>query len=237
MDKLVLVIDDNDQSNVIRELERDAKKKGINLMCHQFNVGSPRESALLTEGKIDVEKVKAAYKKRFKDKGLVFNLILCDWDLSDEEIDGAELLRRMCNDCFSHKTPRILYSSLLKEMLEKQLNNYDKERDETKEPVIKYISSLINGNYLAFLGREDLKGPTLSYLRNSESLDFLLEDVLRRYPHEIMAVGHGHNLEGRPFGDVAQLIQTNDEVAYDFKRDIIQEVVLYLTERAAKRPR
>ncbi len=235
MDKLILVIDDNDQSNVIEELVREAEKKGINLTYRQFNVGSPNELGLLSDGKIDVNKVKAAYKERFKDNGLVFNMIVCDWDLSDDEIDGAELLRQMSGECFSHKTPRILYSSLLKERLEAQLEKYDKENIETKDSVIKYIMSLINGKYVAFTGREDLKGPVITHLRDGESIDFILRDTLLRHPDLVMAVGHGHNLEGRTFAEVAQIIKTDDEVSYDFKRNIIQEVVQYLTEKQTKK--
>lgn len=230
MDKLILMIDDNDQKNVIKELVGNAEKKGINLMCHQFNVGSPNEPSLLTEGKIDANKVKSAYKERFKDKGLVFNMILCDWDLSDEIIDGAELLRKMGSECFNQKTPKILYSSLLWQKIEEQLNKYDKENDETKDSVIKYIASLINGNYLAFVPREELKNSVLNNICESESLDFLLEDTLLRYPDYVMAVGHGHNLEGRTFSEVAELIR-DSKVKYDFKRDIIQEVVHYLTQK------
>lgn len=235
MDKLILVIDDNDQKNVIDELVREADKKGIcNLMYRQFNVGSPNEPGLLTAGKIDVNKVKSAYKERFRDNGLKFDMIVCDWDLSDDEIDGAELLRRMGTECFNPKTPRILYSSLLYEKLEEQLNKYDKENDSTKEPVIKYIASLINANYLAFVPREEMKAPVLAHLRDSENIDHILEDVMLRHPDFVMAVGHGHNLEGRTFAEVAKLIRTNAEVSYDFKRNIIQEVVQYLTEKQAK---
>ena len=171
MDKLILVIDDNDQKNVIEELVREAEKQGINLMYRQFNVGSPDEPGLLTVGKIDVDKVKEAYKERFKNHGLKFNLIVCDWDLSDPNTDGAELLRRLDSECFNHKTPRILYSSLLREKLEEQLNKYDKDNDATKEPVIKYIASLVNANYLAFVPREDLKTRVLSHLRDSENIE------------------------------------------------------------------
>lgn len=235
MDKQILVIDDDDQKNVIDELVREAEKKGINLMYQQFNVGSPNEPSLLTDGKIDVDKVKSSYKERFKKKGLVFDLIVCDWNLSDELIDGAELLRRLDTECFNHKTPRILYSSLLHEKLREQLDKYYQGDAAIKDAVVKYLASLINANYLAFVQREELKGTVLAHLRDSENLDFILEDTLLRYSDSVMAVGHGHNLEGRTFADVAKLIQTNDEVSYDFKRDIIQEVIHYLTEKQSKK--
>ena len=231
MDKLILVIDDNDQKNNIEEMVREADKKGINLMYRQMNVGSPKKPEFLTDGRIDVNKVKAEYKKQFRANGLEFNMIVCDWDLSDEEIDGAELLRKLGNECFDPKTPRILYSSLLYEKLEEQLNRYDKENDATKDPVIKYIAGLIKANYLAFVIREDLKETVMAHLMDSENLDFLLKDILNRYPDEIMAVGHGHKLEGMRFAEVAELIRLNKEVSYDFKRDIIQEVTKYLTEK------
>ena len=233
VDKTILVIDDNDQKNYLDRIAKVAGQSGINMIYKQFNVGSPNEPDLLTDGNIDVNKVKAAYKERFKNRGIVFNMILCDWDLSDEFIDGAELIRRMGNECFREDTPKILYSSLLREKLEEQLDKYDKEDDDTKEPVIKYIASLINGNYKGFVSRENLQPTVLGHLMDSENIDFLLLDALNRYPDQIMAVGHGHNLEGRTFAEVAHMIETDNQVSYDFKRNIIQEVIQYLTQQKA----
>ena len=232
MDKRILVIDDEDQLDDLKELETLAGRNGINLTCMQFNVGSPNEPGLLTNNMIDIEKVKNAYKERFK--GIEFNMVVCDWGLSDDFIDGAELMRRMVPDCFSVKTPRILYSGLLKEKIEEKLDSYDKTIDATKEPVIKYITSLIRSNYLAFEKREHLKSTILGHLKDSEDLDFILLDTLNSYPDHILTVGHGHKLEGKSFSEVARLIKAGDEVAYDFKKDIIQEVILYLTEKQAK---
>ena len=237
MDKTVLVIDDEDQQDDIRSLETLANRRGINLTCYQFNVGSQNEPDLLTAGRIDVDKVKAAYKERFRDRGIEFDMIVCDWGLSDEMIDGAELMRRLVRDCFSHKIPIILYSGLLKEKIEEQLNKYDKEKPETKEPVIKYIVSLIRSNYLDFVGRESLKSTVVGHLKDSEDIDIAFQMVLNKYPDKVMAVGHGHRLEGKTFAEVATSLRgdENEEVRYDFKRDIIEEVILYLTEKQAKR--
>lgn len=234
MDKTILIIDDDNQHDSIAELEDAARKRGINLTCHEFNVGSPDEPELLTEEHIDVEKVKKAYKERFKDKGVVFNMIVCDWGLSDEYIDGAELLRRMGNECFKPKTPRILYSSLLNEKIEDQLKIY-KEHEEERESVVKYLVSLIRSNYLDFVERHRLKETVLGHLSDSEDLDFLLEDTLLKYPDLVMEVGHGHGLEGRTFAEVAREIKNSSEVSYDFKRNIIQEVMTYLTEKQSKK--
>ena len=236
MDKTVLVIDDEDQQDDIKSLETLASRKGINLTCYQFNVGSQNEPDLLTAGRIDVDKVKIAYKERFREKGIEFDMIVCDWGLSDDYIDGAELMRRLVRDCFSHKIPIILYSGLLKEKIEEQLDKIDKKKPETKEPVIKYIVSLIRSNYLDFVGREALKSSVVGHLKDSEDLDIVLQTVLNKYPDNVIAVGHGHNLEGKTFADVASLIRTDDEVSCDFKRNVIEEVIQYLTEKQVKMP-
>lgn len=235
MDKTVLVIDDEDQQDDIRSLESLASRKGINLTCYQFNVGGQNEPGLLTAGRIDVDKVKSAYKERFRDRGIEFNMIVCDWGLSDEFVDGAELMRKLVGDCFSHKIPIILYSGLLREKIEEQLDKYDKEEPETKEPVVKYIVSLIRSNYLDFVGRETLKSTVIGHLKDSEDIDIALQMVLNKYPDKVMAVGHGHSLEKKTFAEVAALLRTNEEVRYDFKRNVIEEVIQYLTEKQAKK--
>lgn len=235
MDKTVLVIDDEDQQDDIRSLESLASRKGINLTCYQFNVGGQNEPGLLTAGRIDVDKVKSAYKERFRDRGIEFNMIVCDWGLSDEFVDGAELMRKLVGDCFSHKIPIILYSGLLREKIEEQLDKYDKKEPETKEPVVKYIVSLIRSNYLDFVGRETLKSTVIGHLKDSEDIDIALQMVLNKYPDKVMAVGHGHSLENKTFAEVAALLRTNEEVRYDFKRNVIEEVIQYLTEKQAKK--
>ena len=235
MDKTVLVIDDEDQQDDIMSLETLASRKGINLTCYQFNVGSQNEPDLLTAGRIDVDKVKAAYKERFRDRGIEFNMIVCDWGLSDENIDGAELMRRLVGDCFSHKIPIILYSGILKQKIEERLDLYDKNNDETKDPVIKYITSLIRFNYLDFVEREDLKASVIGHLKDSEDIDMILQTVLNKYPDKVIAVGHGHSLEGKSFAEVAAFLRSDAEVSYDFKRNIIEEVVQYMTEKQSKK--
>lgn len=232
MDKKMLLIDDNDQKDVLNDIVDCAKSKGINLIYYQFNVGGHSEPDLLTDGAIDIHKVKVAYKERFKDKGIVFNLIACDWGLSDDNIDGAELLRQMGTECFEYDTPRILYSGLLREKLKERLDQY---RDDNKDKVLKYLQSLINSNYLAFIQREKLKETILSHIKNSENLDFLLLDILGAYPEKRMAVGHNHNLTGKTFAEVAYMIKNDDTVNCDFKRNIIQEVTHYLTVIQSKK--
>lgn len=234
MDKIILVIDDDDQKDELRLLEAIARKRGINLTCLQFNVGSPNEPELLTNGHIDIAKVKAAYTSRFKDKGYVFNMVVCDWGLSDAEIDGAELMRRMGNDCFSPKTPKVLYSGLLNEKVEEILNRYDPTNNVVKEQIIKYLVSLFNLNYLAFVERGRVRETVLGHLKDDENLDFLLEDTLMKYPDKVMAVGHNHSLEGKTFAEVARLLRSDEVVRYDFKRDLIQEVMDYLLHNQSK---
>ncbi len=236
MYKTVLVIDDEDQKDEIVSLEAMAKRKGIDLTCYQFNVGSQNEPDLLTAGRIDVDKVKSAYKERFRDRGIEFDMIVCDWGLSDELIDGAELMRRLVRDPISQKIPIILYSGLLNEKIEEQLDKYDNKKPETKEPVIKYIVSLIRSNYLDFVERENLISTVIGHLMDSEDIDIALQIVLNKYPEYVMAVGHGHGLEEKTFAEVATLLRTNKVVSFDFKRNVIEEVIQYLTEKQAKRP-
>ena len=91
MNKKCIIIDNDDQTEEIKKLVRDAKAKGVYIECEQFNVGSTFDNKLLTNGAIDIDKVVAEFNKRFKRQ--TFHLAAFDWDLSDPNIDGVELMR------------------------------------------------------------------------------------------------------------------------------------------------
>src|SRR5688500_6552417 len=112
MERLCLLIDNENQDTSIESIKRIGKSKGLNINTKQFPVGNTEFTDVLNEnGKIDIDKVIKYYKRHFK--SFHFDLICFDWDLDDEEIDGIELLRHFRNNNFLKKSPTVLYSGQL----------------------------------------------------------------------------------------------------------------------------
>lgn len=51
----------------------------------------------------------------------------------------------------------------------------------------------------------------------------------------VFDTSHDHKLKGRKFGEVAQIIENDPKVMTDLKRDLVKEVIFYLTQKQAKR--
>lgn len=230
MKKRVLIIDNEDQTDEIEKLIRDANNNGIKLECLQFNVGSTAETDLLTNGQIDIDKVVSEYKVRFK--GITFNLVACDWDLSDEKIDGVELIRQLTANKICHRISKMLYSGLLDEKLSEKLEKY-KKGNLTKSKFISQIRLLINADIRGFYPRENYDHQIISILKDSEdSLDFIIEDELSKFPELKFNGAFGNPFfNKKTYAEIIEIINHDDHLRNDLKREIIEHTIAYITEK------
>ena len=231
IDKRVLVIDDHDQTEIMEELKYDANKKGIVLYYEQFGVGGKLEPGLLTGGRIDMEKVIPEFKRRFCRKK--FNLIACDWDLNDPEIDGVELLKRLSNTCQIKYTDRLLYSGLLNIKLHDKLEAH-KEKKISEDAFISYLRELITSRFVDFVDRTKMPSSVLQYFSEVESIDHLLTKILLENPDLVFETTQDHNFKGKSFEKVADMIERDQMLMTELKRHIMHEVVIHLTRRYTK---
>lgn len=230
--KRILVIDDTDVGDVLRKLMRVAKTKSISLDYEQFNVGSQKLPELLTEdGNLDVDKVKQYYKEHYNKK--YFDIIACDYQLSVENVDGPELLRKMGNECFPKGQRFLIYSGLLDSILDEHVDkiaNSDSKQDKLKQQLIQYIKHLVNAQYIGFIDREDLGTSILNHLLDHISLENLLEEAVTKYPDLVLKYGFNHHLEGKKLKDCENEILKNEIVRNDFMRDLFEQTLIYLCE-------
>lgn len=229
MKKKVLIIDNEDQSEEIEQLIRDAGKKGIGLECEQFKVGSTEETGLLTNGKIDLSKVIKAYKERYR--GTTFNLVAFDWDLNDDNIDGIELLRCFTHNKIFRNTKKVLYSGLLEIKLSSMLDDF-KDNKIKKDFILKRIKTLVNADIIGFVERENYDKFIISALEKmDDSIDFILEDELSKFPDLQFKGAIGHpSFRCKTYSEIIEIITNNDHLRNDLKRELIQHSMAYMTE-------
>lgn len=230
MRKTCLIIDDEDQTAEIEKLIMLGKKRGIDLECEQFNVGSSQEDAMLTEGKIDIAKVIEEYKSRFKH--ITFHLAAIDWQLSDDDIDGIELLRIFNANRILRHTPKILYTGLLDDILSSLLDDF-KNGKLRKISLLKRIKILVKSDIKDFVGRENYEQHMLSFLATTdETMDLIIEEELRKFPNlkfNTSLVSQGFN--GKTFEEIARDIEENDSLRNKLKKEILQQIIAYLSEK------
>jgi len=227
--KNIIIIDNDDQAEEINKLIRKAKAKGIAIDCEQFNVGSTFDNELLTEGKIDIEKVVSEFKKRFK--GQTFHLAAFDWDLSDDQIDGVELMRLFSHHKIFRYTPKLLYSGLLEDKLASKIDEY-KNNKLLKKDLLDRIKTLINADIKGFVPRENYENIIIHILEETdETLDLIIEEELNKFPDFTFSNKFtSDNFQNKKFIEIAKILEENDLLRNDFKKEIIQQVIAYLTE-------
>lgn len=221
--KKCIIFDNEDQSEEIIKLIRDAHSKGIDIECDVFYVGSTFFTDVLTEGKIDIQKVVSEFKKSFG--GQTYHLAAFDWSLDDDNINGVELIRQLSHNKILKNTPKLIYSGVLEDVLSGIENLSPSDRLNRIKPL---INSKILGYYERTKRDEEIM---LFFSQDIESLDLILEEQLRKYPdlifeHKFVT----DTLKGKSFLQVAEFIEEHDHIRNDLKKEIIQQVIAYMTE-------
>lgn len=233
-----LIIDNEDQTEEVEKLIRDAKHKGIELDCHQFNVGNTAYSDILTDGYIDIEKVCQEFRNKFKDK--YFDIVAFDWDLEDDHITGVELIRQFTSNKIARYSPKIVYSGVLDDVIKDIIQeNLDLVKvKDTFKPVIKdkaitKIKSLVRNRVFDYLDRGNRDPMILKFLSEEiQSTELIIVQVLEKYPELIFDNNFvNEKFNGKTFQEIAYFLKNNDSMANEFKREIIQQVIAYLTEK------
>jgi CheY-like chemotaxis protein len=219
-----LIIDNEDQSSTIEKAERLAKQKGLNIEFKQFNVGNTENTEFLTEGAINIPKVVDEYKKEYENE--TFHLAIFDWNLDDDAINGIELVRQLEANNILKNTPKIVVSAKLKIIL-----NEIAVAEESKR--IERLSVLVRSGIKDYIDRDNYEVDIIKFFKkNEDSLDLNIEEVLKKFPtlkFEQNFINKKFN--GKTFLEIANYLSNNEMIRNDFKKEIIQQVIAYLTEK------
>lgn len=236
--KTCLIIDNEDQTEEISKLVRDARNRGISLDCHQFNVGNTAYSEILTNGLIDIAKVFIEFKKRFHN--LHFDLVAFDWDLEDDNITGIELIQQFTLNKIIKFSPKIVYSGVLDDVLKKIVEENlgiakieDEEKPYLNHAGLTKIKFLIKNRVLDYLDRGNRDSMILKFLKEDiQSTELIISQTLRKHP-ELKFNNNFVNTKfnGSTFEDLAKELESNDSINNEFKKEIIEQVISYLTEK------
>ena len=221
-----LIIDDNDQSEEIESLQRRAKEiHGIELICHQFNVGNSSFIDVLTDGLINREKVVAEFKKKFGRSN--FNIVALDYDLEDTNIKGTDLIRIFDYHNLLKKSPKIVYSGILDDVLK------DIIRDLSLDKAVTKIKSMVRNKVIDYLDRDHRDAQILKFLSEDPlSSELLISNILNMHPDLVFENNFvSDKFQGKTFAQIAEMLDNNITLDNEFKKEIIEQVISYLTEK------
>jgi hypothetical protein len=230
MERKCIIIDDQDQTSQIEEIVRLGKNKGIEIDCRQFNIGATFREDLLTGGKIDINKVIPAYGRAFG--GITFHLAAFDWDLSDENISGINIIQKFKEHRILPHTPKLLYSGLLKNEISSWVAKSRRGQMNASQ-IADNINTLIRASVVNFVDRTGYEKEIITILsKTDQTLDLIIEEELKKFPELVFKNSFiNHSFNGRTYLEISKLLEESEVFKVDFKREIIQQVISYLTEK------
>lgn len=223
-----LIIDNEDQIDNFDTIIREGQQKNVKIECFQFNIGSPSRQDLLTDGKIDIEKVIPVIKSEFK--GITFDIIAFDWDYEDDSIDGVELIRQFTHHRIFPKTPKMLYSGLLKEQVRGYVDTYSNSQKRNFTELWKKLYPLISLEIVCFVLRDAYEREIASFLSNRIlDVNKLIIDELNKYPDLKFEDPHPR-FNGMLLSEIVELIETDSAVGDIFFKEIVERCIANMIE-------
>lgn len=227
MEKQCLLIDNEKQSTSREKIIRLAKSRGLKVFVEEFNVGNPELKEVLEDGKIAIPKVLDHFKKKFRKYH--FDLIAFDWSLDDENVDGVELIRQFQSQNLLKKSNAILYSGELTEAVKSYFDAY-KNNTSTFSVNWKKIKTLIDTPIMGFFDRlnyEEKIVETLQNLNKTLDVEHYLVRKLKENS-ELIFNNISPAFEGKTFGQIAEIIESENSQSQKFTQDLIDQSLAFL---------
>ncbi len=220
-----LIIDNEDQSEEIEKLVRDANDIGIKLECYQLNIGLTSFIEVLTNNLIDKDKVVKVFKERFGRRN--FNVVAFDYNLDDTNIKGTDLIRIFNHYNLLKKSPKMVYSGLLDDVLK------DIIRDSNLDKAVAKIKSMVRNKVIDYLDRDNRDPQILKFLKEDPvSSELFVSDILNTHPDLIFENNFvSDKFVGKTYSQVAEMLDKDITLDNEFKKEIIEQVISYLTEK------
>lgn len=220
-----LIIDNEDQAEEIEKLVRDCQYKGIDLECHQLNIGLSSFTDVLTNNLIDGDKVASVFKSRFGRRN--FNLVAFDYDLEDSNVKGTDLIRIFNHHKLLKKSPKMVYSGLLDDVLKDIIKDLSLDKAVTK------IKSMVRNKVIDYLDRDHRDAQILKFLNEDPvSSELLVSDILNTHPDLVFENNFVNDkFEGKKYSEIAEMLDDDITLDNEFKKEIIEQVISYLTEK------
>ena len=225
MEKNIIIIDDEDQ-NPQKDYIESKLQKDFDIEVHLIRT---TEDALGDDGSISEEILRNRLEEIMRGRSI--NLVLTDYELSDEKISGIEVVKMVKG--IRQRVPVIMYSGKINEVLNRLLGDY-KNRDT--DDLIMSINEFIGWGIYEIIGRSNYSDDAIKFIKRNNN--FQVDDVfirkLREIGDEKCEVGHPY-WRDLTLNDICEVIENRkDSRSQLWMDDLIEQVVAYISNTAVK---
>lgn len=227
IDKFCIIIDDEDQNEIVENLREDAAKQGIRLNCFQMNPqseayyknkGTPeRPDYVIDLDKVSSDLLTPAYRK------LKVDIIACDYDLQDDEVNGYTLIGKLRGH-LKYQKEIILYSANLDRVVNAIL-----KVDNPKE-LYTQVRHLAHARIRDFHDKNDYRQSIITALKDTTfSLESELETLLTKYA-DLTFNSVFPPLRGKKIAEILGEIEAGSKEGKGFQKALLENAIAHMVE-------
>lgn len=226
LERICIIIDDEDQDSTIENIVDALRRDGINLTCAQLNPADkkyrkttgPATAPIIS---IDIDEILRELRTDEYFRRRV-DLIALDYDFDDEEVNGFDLIDALRRD--NYRGEIILYSGGYETLINNILDG------ASKSDQIKKIKSLGRSNIRYISDRTDYKETVIGCIRNPEaSLETQLERMLE-HAGNVAFSQFPEEFKGSSVDEMLHEIRKRTDLGKKFERRILEFAVSNLIE-------
>ena len=223
MKRHCLFIDDDIEEfeSVIQLLPSIAKKsQGIDVT---YELLDPSEKKYRdNKNNIDLNKLEEDFVERIKKSR--YDLIACDYNLSDEMCFGTDIIKSYRQR--DRKFIAIIYSANLKEIVRQIIKSYD---PLNMDVTLNKINGLVTSQIYRFFSKTNQLMNDLAPILYETPIEKHIEQVLIKY--QDLELTHGFaSLIGVPFAEIAGLVRSDSDQGKKFVEEVIERGITHLIE-------
>lgn len=221
IEKYLILIDEQSQSAVLRNIKTTLKNDGIELVYKEFN---PTDYQKRDNGEIQFDNESFKTDLLALPYFMQLDSIVCDYNLIAEVIDGFQILKFIKSMNPNYKKQVILYSAQIENVIDGilKMGDFEKQKENLK--------SLIDCN-IDFRKRDsDYEQVIVKHVKKEKEFSF--EDELIKW--FILRKDDAFNYlfpkyAGKKFEEVATCLQSKTPDSIDFKKDLVEQIISYLS--------
>ena len=223
MEKNIIIIDDEDQ-NAQKEYIESILKRDFDIEVHLIWT---TEETLDDDGCISEEKLRGRLLEIMKGRSI--DLVLTDYELSDEKISGIEVVKMVKE--IRPKVPVIMYSGKKKEVLARLLGDYQ-NRDE--DDLIASINEFMSWGIEEYIGRGKYSDDAIDFVKKKKKaqVDDIFIKKLREIGDQKCEVGYP-DWRNLTLNEICEIIENRRDARSEiWMDDMIEQVVAYISKTA-----
>ncbi len=196
-DRVIIVIDDNDQTKDVDEkIVQNLKRDGI--LVKSIIINPNTREFFNDNSDIDLEKLIEGVKQRAA--GHHIDLVACDYELGEEHVNGFTVIEKLREERFK-KCPIILYSGKEDKVIADIFNSPKSDADKKQR-----LTKLIKCRIAKFVDRTGYTSEVIGNLKKANITSILLRKLKE---HESKTITSIESLSQHNLGEMAEKIENN----------------------------